>query len=497
MPNIIEQQDLLKGLPDNRLAMLMQNPTGDIPPFLVAAEAQRRQAIRAQFSGGPQESVVDTLTKQLSSVPENIQAPAQTPPRMPPPMQPQMGGVAGIQQGMRHGGVVQRYQAAGLVTPLPTRVQDIADQFGVSVDQAAEMLKNNPSLAGGAATPGLPFQINEQNQSPAAKPLELNLPSVTISPGELVNVRKEAAREAKYQEMDSYPGYGSATSPTREAIRTSPNSSMGMSFTPPVKTASPTNIPPDPDAGKQGTSVENQISAEQYRKRLEAIYGTSAEDSAFIKQKLEELYGGEEISNWEKAQKWFAAAQAAVQPNQTNTQAAINALAALGGGYADERATERADKRALQEALIKQEIADRQAMRQSRSDIEKGVLEFEVSEADRARATESATAERQLNAYKWQADQEIEIAKQHRGEADDLTAELNRHISDLKRDGMVDDQITSDPTVKSLTERINAANERAQRAILRARNYQKAFGGATGATTRVKIADGDTMGYLD
>ena len=489
MPNIIEQQDLLKGLPDNRLAMLMQNPTGDIPPFLVAAEAQRRQAIRQQFSGGPQESVVDTLTKQLSNVPENIQAPAQTP--------PQMGGVAGLQQGMRHGGVVQRYQAAGLVTPLPTRVQEIADQFSVSVEQAAEMLKNNPSLVGGAATPGLPFQINEQNQSPAATPLELNLPSVTISPAELVNVRKEAAREAKYQEMDSYPGYGSATSPTREAIRTSPNSSMGMSFTTPVKTASPTNIPPDPNAGKQDTSIQNQMSVEEYRKRREQIGAINAEDSAFIKKKLKELYGGEEISNWEKAQKWFAAAQAAVQPNQTNTQAAINALAALGGGYADERATERADKRALQEALIKQEIADRQAANQSKSAIEEDVLKYQMTLEDRARATESATAERQLEAYKWQADQEIEIAKQHRNEADDLTAELNRQISDLKRDGMMDDQITSDPTVKSLTERINAANERARRAIIRARDYQRSFGGTTGATSRVKIADGDTMGYLE
>jgi len=104
MPNIIEQQDLLKGLPDARLSMLMQNPTGDIPPFLVAAEAQRRQSIREQFSGGPQESVVDTLTKQLASVPQNIEAPMQTPPRMPPPQM--QAGINALPQGMRRGGFV-------------------------------------------------------------------------------------------------------------------------------------------------------------------------------------------------------------------------------------------------------------------------------------------------------------------------------------------------------------------------------------------------------
>ena len=101
MSNFIKQADLLKGLPDARIATLMQNPVGDIPPFLVAAEAQRRQAIRQQFAGdGNKESVVDTLKRQLSNVPQNIQAPMRTPPKMPPPqMQPQMAGIGALPQG--------------------------------------------------------------------------------------------------------------------------------------------------------------------------------------------------------------------------------------------------------------------------------------------------------------------------------------------------------------------------------------------------------------
>ena len=52
MPNIVEQQDLLKGLPDAAIAKLMQAPSGQIPTFLVAAEAQRRQHLQDPTESG-------------------------------------------------------------------------------------------------------------------------------------------------------------------------------------------------------------------------------------------------------------------------------------------------------------------------------------------------------------------------------------------------------------------------------------------------------------
>jgi hypothetical protein len=393
MPNIIEQQDLLKGLPDNRLAMMMQNPTGDIPPFLVAAEAQRRQAIREQFSGGPQESVVDTLTKQLANVPQNVQAQPQTPPQMPPPMmQPEMAGVAALQQqmpqqAMRRGGYVQRYQAAGLVNPLQTRVQDIATQFGVTVDQAAEMLRNNPSLGGGSSQPGLPFRVTEENRETFANPVELNLPAITISPDELSDIQREERREAKYQEMDSAPGYGESVYANRSAIKTSPNSSMGMSFVGGVPTANP-STPSNPEAGKESTSGENKLkgmTAAEVEKAFRDIYGTSSEDTEYMRQKLKELYSYEP-SSWEKAQKWFSAAQAAIQPGQNNWQATINALAALGGGMAEERSGQRASERELAEAMLKLEMADRAERRQAEQNIAKGMFDYRMSEREAAAA---------------------------------------------------------------------------------------------------------------
>ena len=87
MANLIEQANLLKGLTNDRIALLMQNPVGDIPPFLVAAEAERRRAASQQATGDVgKESVVDMLTRQLANVPQNIQAPMRAPPQMPPPL---------------------------------------------------------------------------------------------------------------------------------------------------------------------------------------------------------------------------------------------------------------------------------------------------------------------------------------------------------------------------------------------------------------------------
>lgn len=131
MPNIIEQQDLLKGLPDTRLAMLLQNPVGDIPPFLVAAEAQRRQAIRQQFAGSEnKESVVDSLTKQIANVPQNIGAKTSPTEEVPDlkgileknqEIQDQISSQQekDASQSMASGGIVRRFAGGGVASLAP------------------------------------------------------------------------------------------------------------------------------------------------------------------------------------------------------------------------------------------------------------------------------------------------------------------------------------------------------------------------------------------
>jgi hypothetical protein len=377
MPNIIEQQDLLKGLPDDRLSTLMQNPTGDIPPFLVAAEAQRRQSIREQFSGGPQESVVDTLTKQMANVPQNIQAPAQQPPQMPQQQMPEMGGVAALQgeQQMRSGGYVQRYQEGSLVQR--SSVEGLAsDISGLSLD---EYLRQQEAKKIEALGPGKARFLLENPVIPKteAQTAEENFRAATegvfsgfYSPESVYDAAQEYSNVQNAAATDPF-NYGMSAA----------DRIMGTGKS--VQTASPVNEPRDPNAGKGPTSSENKgISLEEYKRQLEAIYGVNAEDSEYIQGKLREFYGDNEASNWERAQKWFAAAQAAIEPGQTNMQAAINALSALGGGYAEERAAERENKQALAEALFKLEIGDRDQKRQAEQEIAKQLLQRQISQQE-------------------------------------------------------------------------------------------------------------------
>ena len=331
MPNIIEQQDLLKGLPDNRLAMLMQKPTGDIPPFLVAAEAQRRQAIREQFSGGPQESVVDTLTKQLANVPQNIEAPAQTPPQMPPP---QMAGVAALQgpQGMRHGGFVQRYQDGGGVQPW-WKIPDISGYFPSVADKLGQSVRG---LYEFATTPYSEMKAAEGAPSTSVDSLSAN-PSAGNIPPDLGRMDGVGLPDVKI-----VPGrFSDSLNP------------------PPAQKPNPT-IPRNETAGQEDTSAENQYAAQE----------------AALRKRQEELYGNTEISDWEKAQKWFAAAQAAIEPGQTDMQAVINALSALGGGMATEKAAEREAMTNKEKAMLEWDIARYNADRAARAEAAAQNLDF-------------------------------------------------------------------------------------------------------------------------
>ena len=402
MPNIIEQQDLLKGLPDERLSMLMQNPSGDIPPFLVAAEAQRRQSIREQFSGGPQESVVDTLTKQLAgSVPQNIQAPAQQAPQMPPPQMPEqppeMAGVGALEQGMRRGGMVRRFADGGVISPT---VESLAGSIaGMTKEEylAEQARKKLEGLGPGKARYLLENPTTPKTEAEIA---EEEFRAVTEGPFSGLyspsSVYEAAAALTESKQPKAEPSRYGMTDEERMMMQTAP------------RTAQEPVAPRDPSVGTEPTSTANKIksmSREEVESAYREIFGTSSEDTAYMKEQLEKLYA-DEPSGWERAQKWFAASQAAMQPGQSNWQAAINALATLGGGFADERAAERTSQRDLAEALLKLEMVDRQERRQAEQNLAKSMLEYDIGERDAAAAAAKSEQDylRDLAKIKLQSD---------------------------------------------------------------------------------------------
>jgi hypothetical protein len=437
MPNIIEQQDLLKGLPDARLAMLLQNPMGDIPPFLVAAEAQRRQAIRQQFaSESPKESVVDTLTKQIANVPQNVNATSRTPPNVPPtpPMQgvmalQQQQAMAGIAQQaqrpqqMRGGGMVQRYQGAGLVQPVGNRVQEIADQFNVTVEEAAQMMRNNPSLAAPQIESdlGKPFYVPESNAeapaeetrffgytigdigkmasglglAPFARGLGLDPASVAQSREEL----DRAATERK-NSTDAY----------RQAYE---SGYRGIGQMPTAATATPPPKPkPRPDDLVKPQAGETE---DEFRARIEA------------------LMAAQEPSDWEKAQRWFAMSEQFLDPSKTTMQS----VAGAGRAFAEQSAAMSAAERDANLAR------------------EKALLEYDMGIAAEKRAIEAERAKREY---------ESELKREERGVlgAKDAMGYFGTEIKALYDqmeaidENMMIPQAEKDAAKKSIREQIDA-----------------------------------------
>ncbi len=137
--NIIEAEDLVKGLPDQALFQEAQFPSGRIPQFLAVSEVQRRQDMRQRFQAaqqGQQPSVKDQILQSgigsTGMAPEMTSAPPMAPPMppqgapMPPQMPPPMGMAGG---GIAPGGMV--YMQEGRTVPKsPSRaeIQRILDK---------------------------------------------------------------------------------------------------------------------------------------------------------------------------------------------------------------------------------------------------------------------------------------------------------------------------------------------------------------------------------
>jgi len=114
--NILEIEDMVKGLPDQALQREAQMPSGQVPQFLVISEIQRRGDMRKRFSERqPQGTIKDQVIQEgiaAMAPPEPQMQPAMmgmqqpTPQAMPPQMTMQQpptrmyaGGVVQMDQG--------------------------------------------------------------------------------------------------------------------------------------------------------------------------------------------------------------------------------------------------------------------------------------------------------------------------------------------------------------------------------------------------------------
>ena len=157
--NILDAEDMIKGLPDQTLMQQAQMPTGELPQFLVVSEIQRRSDMRKRHEAQMQEQSQGTVKDQIMR--EGIAAMMpQQPMGMPPQMMPQgmppqgmppqgmptgmppMGMAAGGVVQMQRGGFLDQYVAGAEAGPMPggSTVRDQIDRLLASGASYPEIL---------------------------------------------------------------------------------------------------------------------------------------------------------------------------------------------------------------------------------------------------------------------------------------------------------------------------------------------------------------------
>ncbi len=91
MSNILEQEDIVKGLPDAALDSEMQQPSGQLPQFLILSEIHRRTEMRNNFAANEDDfstPVVDQMLAASSASRQGLGTPMAQPSAMgqPSPM---------------------------------------------------------------------------------------------------------------------------------------------------------------------------------------------------------------------------------------------------------------------------------------------------------------------------------------------------------------------------------------------------------------------------
>ena len=173
--NILEQEDIIKGLPDQALMQEAQMPSGQVPQYLVVSEIQRRSDMRKRYKSEqeqmPKGTVKDKVVQEgimASMPPQMAMAPqmAQRMPNMPPPQMPPQGIEQAMPpQMMAEGGIVEMSPGGSMpgagalygvqkeyVDPLIERAKVLAEMGVASFEDALAQLRreaqiNNPDYS--------------------------------------------------------------------------------------------------------------------------------------------------------------------------------------------------------------------------------------------------------------------------------------------------------------------------------------------------------------
>ena len=232
--NILQMEDMVKGLPDQVLMQEAQMPSGQIPQFLALSEVQRRKEMRDKFQAPPQATVADQILQGgIASVmpqqpPQGGMAPPQGPPMGPPPG-PQGAPV------MAYGGGMMPYTMYG-GGQVPYRMQE------------------------GRTVPDLTMRMKAQNLAGAGEKIPVNMDLISYVKTKLptFDALPPAAKEEVLARFE--PMYNQARSRTEMVQRASIDPEGILAELEATRTAAPAAVTPvaattAPSAAPTGTAA--------------------------------------------------------------------------------------------------------------------------------------------------------------------------------------------------------------------------------------------------
>jgi hypothetical protein len=164
--NILEAEDMVKGLPDQVLFQYAQNPPPQIPQFLAVSEVQRRQEMRQRFQaqgGNAEPTIKDQILQggiaSAGGPPPGGEPPPMAPPGAAPPGAPMQQPMTGAPMGMYQGGQVPYRMQEG--RSVPDFLNSLTPNFLLEASRA-----NRERMAG-----VIPNRANEQDVVTQAKAL--------------------------------------------------------------------------------------------------------------------------------------------------------------------------------------------------------------------------------------------------------------------------------------------------------------------------------------
>ena len=180
--NILEIEDIIKGLPDQSLIQEAQAPSGQMPQFLVVSEIQRRADMRKRFQNQQQEMPQGTIADQIlqsgiasmgNRQPIQSMPPQGMPPQGMPPM-PQQGMPQGMpQQGMP----MQQQPPMSLPMPPPMSPPMMPPAQGMAAGGVIRMQGGTQTPYTGGTGASYIYRDSIVNPERFSRMMEMNFPN--------------------------------------------------------------------------------------------------------------------------------------------------------------------------------------------------------------------------------------------------------------------------------------------------------------------------------